>query len=84
MEKAKSEALTLQSTRRLEQLTPQLQELGRRHAAYGVRIEHYAPVEECLLHTIATMLGEDFNVDVKLAWTSIYGFIAQTMIETSH
>ncbi len=36
---------------------------------------------ECLLHTVAEMMGKDFNLDVKLAWTQIYNFIAGTMIE---
>jgi hemoglobin-like flavoprotein len=68
---------------RLEELKPTLQELGRRHIAYGVQIPHYAIVEACLLHTVEAMAGEAFNLDVKLAWTSIYNFIAQTMIEAS-
>jgi len=68
---------------RLDELKPVLEDLGRRHASYGVRIEHYSPVEECLLHTIKTMTGSDFNLDVQLAWTRIYNFIAQTMIEAS-
>ncbi|HEX7829515.1 MAG TPA: protein kinase [Thermoanaerobaculia bacterium] len=68
---------------RLEELTPVLEELGRRHASYGVRVEHYAPVEACLLFTIESMMGDEFNLDVKLAWTRIYNFVAQTMIEAS-
>jgi serine/threonine protein kinase/hemoglobin-like flavoprotein/class 3 adenylate cyclase len=68
---------------RLDELKPVLQELGRRHAGYGVSIEHYAPVEACLLYTIEVMMGESYNLDVKLAWTAIYNFIAETMIEAS-
>jgi serine/threonine protein kinase/hemoglobin-like flavoprotein/class 3 adenylate cyclase len=66
---------------RLDDLKPMLQELGRRHGAYGVRIEHYAAVEACLLYTIETIMGPQCTLDVKLAWMSIYNFIAQTMIE---
>jgi class 3 adenylate cyclase/hemoglobin-like flavoprotein len=66
---------------RLEELKPTLEDLGRRHAGYGARIEHYAPVEACLLYTIEQIMGDDFNLDVKLAWTQIYNFVAQTMIE---
>jgi len=40
-------------------------------------------VEECLLHTVRTLMGREFNFDVQLAWTTIYNFIAQTMIEAS-
>jgi class 3 adenylate cyclase/hemoglobin-like flavoprotein len=68
---------------RLDELKPTLEDLGRRHAAYGVRVEHFAPVEACLLYTIETIMGADFNLDVKLAWTQIYNFVAQTMIEAA-
>jgi len=68
---------------RIEDLRPQLSELGKRHAAYGTEIPHYAVVEACLLYTVETLTGSTFNLDVKLAWTEIYNFIAQTMIEAS-
>ena len=68
---------------RLDELKPVLEDLGRRHASYGVSIEHYAAVEECLIHTISTIMGKDFNLDVRLAWTKIYNFIAETMIQAS-
>lgn len=68
---------------RLDELKPVLEDLGRRHATYGVSIEHYAAVEECLLHTISTIMGKDFTLDVRLAWTKIYNFIAETMIQAS-
>jgi serine/threonine protein kinase/class 3 adenylate cyclase/hemoglobin-like flavoprotein len=66
---------------RLDELKPALADLGRRHAAYGAQIPHYAVVEACLLHTVETMAGNGFNLDVKLAWTAIYNFVAETMIE---
>ena len=58
-----------------------LQDLGRRHRAYGAHVEHYAAVEACLLYTIETIMGPRCTLDVKLAWTAIYNFIAQTMLE---
>ncbi len=68
---------------RIEELRPQLVELGKRHLTYGVEIPHYAVVEACLLYTVETLAGPSFNLDVKLAWTEIYNFIAETMIESS-
>jgi len=68
---------------RIEDLKPALVELGKRHAGYGVEIPHYAVVEACLLYTVETLAGPAFNLDVKLAWTEIYNFIAATMIEAS-
>jgi hypothetical protein len=32
---------------------------------------------------VETMAGQAFNLDVKLAWTAIYNFVAETMIEAS-
>ena len=66
---------------RLDELKPVLEDLGRRHAGYGVKIEHFAAVEACLMYMLKTLIGEDFTLDVQLAWTRIYNFIAQTMIE---
>jgi len=68
---------------RIEELRPVLVDLGKRHAAYGTEIPHYAVVEACLLYTVETLSGDAFNLDVKLAWTEIYNFIAGTMIEAS-
>jgi serine/threonine protein kinase/hemoglobin-like flavoprotein/class 3 adenylate cyclase len=68
----------------LEQLRPVLHELGLRHRNYGAQIHHYAAVEAALLATMEEMIGpEHFTMDVKLAWTRIYNFIAQVMIEAS-
>ena len=37
---------------RLDRLVPAVQALGRRHAGYGVRDEHYAMVASALLWTL--------------------------------
>jgi len=66
---------------RLDELKPVLIDLGRRHRMYGAQVGHYAAVEACLLYTIETIMGPQCTLDVKLAWTAIYNFIAQTMIE---
>jgi hemoglobin-like flavoprotein len=76
-------AIAVRGLDRLDELKPALADLGRRHASYGVVIPHYAVVEACLLHTVETMAGQAFNLDVKLAWTAIYNFVAETMIEAS-
>ncbi len=76
-------AAALRGLDRIEELRPALEDLGRRHAGYGVEIPHYAIIEVVLLHVVETLAGPTFNLDVKLAWTEIYNFIAQTMIEAS-
>jgi hemoglobin-like flavoprotein len=65
---------------RLESMAPMIRELGRRHAGYGVRPDHYATVGEALIWTLAQTLGEDFTRDLRRAWTDAYGRLAWTMI----
>jgi hypothetical protein len=57
--------------------------LGRRHAAYGVKDEHYGTVGAALLWTLGEGLGADFTPEVKDAWTSVYGTLATTMREAA-
>jgi hemoglobin-like flavoprotein len=64
---------------RLEQLVPVVQDLGRRHAGYGVADSHYDTVGAALLWTLEAGLGRAFTPDVKEAWTAVYGLLATTM-----
>ncbi len=65
----------------LEQITPEVQALGRRHAGYGAQPEHYAVVGECLIWTLAQGLGDDFTAPVQAAWEAAYGLLAAAMME---
>jgi hemoglobin-like flavoprotein len=64
---------------RLEQLVPVVQDLGRRHAGYGVADRHYDTVGAALLWTLEAGLGRAFTPEVKEAWTAVYGLLATTM-----
>ena len=64
---------------RLPQLLPAVQSLGRRHAAYGVREEHYAVVAAALLWTLEQGLGESFTPAVRGAWANAYGMLSGAM-----
>jgi hemoglobin-like flavoprotein len=64
---------------RLEQLVPVVQDLGRRHARYGVADAHYDTVGAALLWTLEMGLGKTFTAEVKDAWTAVYGLLATTM-----
>ena len=65
---------------RLDKIVPAVQSLGRRHAAYGVRPEHYQTVAAALLWTLEQGLGEAFTPDTKSAWAAAYTLLAETMI----
>ena len=64
---------------RLEQLVPVVEDLGRRHAGYGVADAHYDTVGAALLWTLEQGLGEAFTPDVQDAWAAVYGLLARTM-----
>jgi ferredoxin/hemoglobin-like flavoprotein/tRNA A-37 threonylcarbamoyl transferase component Bud32 len=68
---------------RMEDLRPTLEDLGRRHAGYGVELRHYDMVEQALIETIRRMLGPGFTMDVRLAWSRIYNEIARIMLDAS-
>ncbi len=64
---------------RIETLVPVIEALGRRHAGYGVKDEHYATVATALLWALEQGLGARFTPDVKDAWSAAYGLLASTM-----
>jgi len=64
---------------RLDRLIPVLQDLGRRHADYGVADSHYETVGAALLWTLEKGLGPAFTPEVKDAWATVYAVLASTM-----
>ena len=64
---------------RLDTIVPAVQELGKRHAIYGVKDVDYATVGGALLWTLEQGLGSGFTPDVKQAWADAYGLLAATM-----
>lgn len=67
----------------LDTIVPAVQALGRRHVNYGVKDQHYATVGAALLWTLEQGLGEAFTAEVKTAWATAYGVLANTMKEAA-
>ena len=67
----------------IEDLVPAVQDLGRRHAGYGVQQDHYATVGVALLGTLEEALGDEFTSEVKEAWSSVYEILATTIIDAA-
>jgi hemoglobin-like flavoprotein len=65
---------------RLDALIPVVQGLGERHAGYGVTAAHLASVGAALLWTLEQGLGPALTLEVKAAWTTVYGVLSHTMI----
>lgn len=66
---------------RLQELEPQLVELGRRHAGYGVKPEHYAVMRTALLWSIARALDNGFDAETKMAWNEMLRAVTAVMLE---
>jgi len=64
---------------RLEQLVPVVQDLGRRHAGYGVEDRHDETVGAALIWTLEKGLGEAFTPETKEAWLTVCTLLATTM-----
>ena len=56
-----------------------VQQLGKRHAAYGVEPRHYELVGIALLWMLQQVLGEAFTPAVRDAWRAVYDVLATTM-----
>jgi hemoglobin-like flavoprotein len=72
-------AVAVRGLDRLGELVPAVQDLGRRHAGYGVEDRHYDTVAEALLWTLEKGLGSAFTPAARGAWTAVYGILATTM-----
>lgn len=64
---------------RLEEIVPAVQNLGRRHAGYGVKPEHYQTVGAALIWTLEQGLGAAFTSETKAAWIEVYTLLASAM-----
>jgi hemoglobin-like flavoprotein len=64
---------------RLADLVPAVQQLGRRHAGYGVEEEHYDTVGSALLSTLRLGLGDALSFEAEEAWAVAYTTLAGVM-----
>ncbi len=63
-----------------ETLVPLLEDLGRRHADYGVSPAHFEAVGHQLLATLETLSGPTWNDELRRAWAYAYDRIAHVMV----
>jgi NAD(P)H-flavin reductase/hemoglobin-like flavoprotein len=68
---------------RVGQLTSFLQQLGRDHRKFGTIPEHFGPVGESLLATLAHFTGPDWSPELAAEWTAAYQLVAQVMIDAA-
>ena len=75
----KALGLVVGGLERFESLLGTVQELGRRHAGYGVTEAHYCSVGAALLWTLEKGLGSDWTPKTAAAWAEAYWAIATVM-----
>jgi hemoglobin-like flavoprotein len=64
---------------RLDALVPAVQDLGRRHAGYGVEDEHYDTGGTALLSTLRAGLGDALSAEAEEAWAVAYATLTGVM-----
>jgi len=68
----------------LTAIVPAIQQLGKRHVAYGVTPDHWNSVGTALLMTIEEVFGEAFTEEIRIAWASAYSLIAETAMAVAY
>lgn len=69
----------VRSLHKLDTIVGAVQDMGKRHAGYGVKDEHYDTVGTALIWTLGQGLGDAFTEEVKVAWLKTYTLLATTM-----
>lgn len=67
----------------LESIVPAVQDMGKRHVAYGVKDSDYDTVGEALIWTLHKGLEDAFTPKVKASWIETYTVVATTMKEAA-
>jgi len=68
---------------KLGDILDEVAKLAKRHVSYGVKPDHYTIVGEALLWTLEKGLGDNWNSEVKEAWSNCYQVLSSAMINAS-
>ena len=65
---------------RPEKIIVALRQLGKRHASYGVKPQHFVTVEDALLFALEHALIDVFTAEVKAAWQAAFALVSSAML----
>jgi hemoglobin-like flavoprotein len=65
---------------RIDNIRPLLENLGQRHAEYGVVESHYNDVGSALIQTLKAGLGDEWTQPVHKAWLAAYTIVSSAML----
>jgi hemoglobin-like flavoprotein len=69
-----------ESLRDLDDIVPDLEDLGARHVQYGAMAEHYPVVGEVLISTMSEVAGDAWKPEYTSAWQEAYGVVQGVML----
>lgn len=69
-----------ESLRDLDDIIPDLEELGARHVEYGAKPEHYPVVGEVLIGAMAQVAGDAWKPEYTAAWQEAYPVVQDVML----
>ena len=69
-----------ESLRDLDDIAPDLEELGARHATFGARPEHYPVVGQVLIGAMSEVAGDAWKPEYTAAWEEAYGVVKDVML----
>ena len=70
-----------ESLRDLDDIVPDLQDLGARHIQYGARPEHYPVVGEVLIGSMSEVAGDQWKPEYTTAWQEAFGAVQGVMLQ---
>jgi hemoglobin-like flavoprotein len=69
-----------ESLRDLDDIVPDLEDLGARHVGYGARPEHYPIVGEVLIGSMSEVAGDAWKPEYTDAWNEAFGVVQNVMV----
>lgn len=64
----------------LDDIVPDLEDLGERHVEYGAESAHYPVVGEVLIGAMAEVAGDRWKPEYTAAWQEAYGVVQNVML----
>lgn len=69
-----------ESLRDLDDIVPDLEDLGARHVEYGAQPPHYPVVGEVLIGAMAEVAGDKWKPEYTAAWQEAYDVVKDVML----
>ena len=73
-------AWVVENLNRREELLPAIADLGRRHAGYGAKAQHYPIVRDLLVEAMARTAGRDWDSGLSEDWRQAIDLIGRHMV----